>query len=160
MWSWSVVNFFLSFFFFFFFFWLCPHHMVFFRVGVELGLWIPAYTIATAMPDPSHVCDLHHSSEQCWIPNPLSKAKDGICILMNFSQICFHWAMTGTPVVDFKIGRQYKSLCLSSGKGKPWNWREWICFQKANFQALWTWFRVIAVIGSSGHVVSMLSSCF
>ena len=31
---------------------------------------------ATATPDPSHVCDLHHSSLQHQIPNPLSKAKD------------------------------------------------------------------------------------
>ena len=35
-----------------------------------------AYTRATAMQDPSSVCDLHHSSRQCWILNPLSKAMD------------------------------------------------------------------------------------
>ena len=29
---------------------------------------------ATAMSDPSHVCDLHHSSWQQWILNPLSEA--------------------------------------------------------------------------------------
>ena len=32
---------------------------------------------ATAMWDPSRVCDLHHSSRQRWILNPLSKATDG-----------------------------------------------------------------------------------
>ena len=31
---------------------------------------------ARAMRDPSHFCDLHHSSRQCWILNPLSKARD------------------------------------------------------------------------------------
>ena len=31
---------------------------------------------ATAMPDPSHVCHLHHNSWQRWILNPLSKARD------------------------------------------------------------------------------------
>ena len=33
-------------------------------------------TTATAMPDPSHVCNLHHSSRQHQILNPLSKARD------------------------------------------------------------------------------------
>ena len=44
----------------------------------------------TAMPDLSHVCDLHHSSEQHWILNPLSKARDQICFLMDAGQIHFH----------------------------------------------------------------------
>ena len=30
----------------------------------------------TATPDPSRVCDLHHSSGQCQILNPLSEARD------------------------------------------------------------------------------------
>ena len=37
---------------------------------------------ATAMPDPSHVCNPHHSPRQRWIPNPLSKAKDRTLNLM------------------------------------------------------------------------------
>ena len=44
------------------------------RLGVELELQPPAYTTAT--PDLSHVCDLYHSSWQCWILNLLSKAGD------------------------------------------------------------------------------------
>ena len=28
------------------------------------------------MPDLSPICNLHHSSWQCWIPNPLSEARD------------------------------------------------------------------------------------
>ena len=51
-------------------------HMEAPSLGVELELQLPAYTTATAMPDPSHICDLRHSSWQCWILNPLSKARD------------------------------------------------------------------------------------
>ena len=40
---------------------------------------------------------LHPSSQQCWILNPLSEARDWNCILMHASQICFLWATTGTP---------------------------------------------------------------
>ena len=49
------------------------------------------------MPDPSCVCDLHHSSRQCWILNPLSEAGVQPCVFMDISQICFHWAATRTP---------------------------------------------------------------
>ena len=31
------------------------------RLGVKLELQLPAYTTATGMLDPSHVCNLHHS---------------------------------------------------------------------------------------------------
>ena len=46
------------------------------RLGVEWELQLPAYTTATAMLDLNGICDLHHSSGQRWIPNPLSKAGD------------------------------------------------------------------------------------
>ena len=45
---------------------------------------------ATGMPDPSCVFNLHHSSRQRWILNPLSKAQNPTCILMDASQIRFH----------------------------------------------------------------------
>ena len=38
---------------------------------------------ATAMPDASHICNLHHSSWQRQILNPQSKARDGTHILMD-----------------------------------------------------------------------------
>ena len=44
---------------------------------------------ATARPDPSCVCNLHHSSWQCWILNPLSKARDLTYVLMDANQIRF-----------------------------------------------------------------------
>ena len=34
------------------------------RLGVKSELQLPAYTTAPEMPDPSHICDLHHSSRQ------------------------------------------------------------------------------------------------
>ena len=50
---------------------------------------------ATATQDPSYICDLHHNSWQCWILNPLIKARDQICVLMDASLIRFCWATTG-----------------------------------------------------------------
>ena len=76
-------------------------HMAVPRLGVELELWPLAYTTATATSDLSSICDLHHSSQQCWILNPLSEARDWTCNFMVASRIRFHCTMTGTPVVDF-----------------------------------------------------------
>ena len=63
-------SFFLSFF-FFCFLGLCLQHKEVPRIGDDLELQLPAYATATAMPGPSQVFDLHHSSQQCWILNPL-----------------------------------------------------------------------------------------
>ena len=52
---------------------------------------------ATATWDLSHICDLHHSSWQPLILNPLSQARDRTRILMDTSWVCYHRAMTGTP---------------------------------------------------------------
>ena len=41
---------------------MCRQHMEVPRLGVECELQLPAYTTATAIPDPSRVCDIHHSS--------------------------------------------------------------------------------------------------
>ena len=60
------------------------------RLGVKSELQLPAY--ATATPDPSHICDLHHSSQQRPILNPLSKARDQTLNLMVPSWIHFHCA--------------------------------------------------------------------
>ena len=59
------------------------------RLGDELELQLPAYTTATATPDPSCVGDLHRSSRQCWILNPLSETRGGTCVLVDTSQIPF-----------------------------------------------------------------------
>ena len=43
--------------------------------------------VIKATEDQNLVCDLHHSSQQCQILNPLSKARDRTCILMDTSQV-------------------------------------------------------------------------
>ena len=53
------------------------------RLGVESELQLLAYATATATWDLSHVCDLCHSSKQHQILNPLSKARDQTCILVD-----------------------------------------------------------------------------
>ena len=45
------------------------------------------YITDTAMPDLRHSWDLHNSSWQCGIFNPLSKAWNWTCILMDISQV-------------------------------------------------------------------------
>ena len=65
------------------------------RLGVESEPQLPAYATATAMSDTSHVCNLHHSSQQCQLLNPLNEARDGMHILMDTSRIHFHCNMTG-----------------------------------------------------------------
>ena len=92
--SWSLS------FFFFCFLGLHLQHMEVPRLGVELGLQPPAYTTATATQDLSRVCDLQHSSRQCWILKPLSTTRDRTCILMDTSQICFHCTTMRTPKSD------------------------------------------------------------
>ena len=52
------------------------------RLGVESELQLLAYARATATWDPSRVCDLHHSSQQCRILKPLSKGRDRTRSLM------------------------------------------------------------------------------
>ena len=86
-------SFLFLFFLFFFFCFLGPHlrHMEIPRLGVKLELQLPVYTTATAMQD------LSHSSRQCQILNPMSKARDQIGILMDISWIRFHCSTTGTP---------------------------------------------------------------
>ena len=71
------------------------------KLGVELELELQAYTTATAMPDLSRICDLHHSSQQRWILNPLSEARDRTSNLMVPSWIWFHCTTTGTPQLHF-----------------------------------------------------------
>ena len=66
------------------------------RLGVELELQLPTYATATAMPDPSQVCNLHHSPQQCQTLNPLSKARDQILtswFLVGFVSAAPQWEL-------------------------------------------------------------------
>ena len=51
-------------------------HMDVSGLKVKLGLQLPAYTTATATPDPNHNWKLYSSLQQHQIFNPLSKARD------------------------------------------------------------------------------------
>ena len=81
-----------------FFSFLGPHleHMEVPWPGVELELQLPACATVTATPDASHIFDLHHSSWQLQIINPLSKARGQTCILMDTCRDCYCWATIGT----------------------------------------------------------------
>ena len=59
------------------------------RLGVELELQLLAHATAIATLDPSRVCDLHHSSQQRGILNPLSGTKDRTRILMDTSWVSY-----------------------------------------------------------------------
>ena len=78
---------------------------------VELELQLPAYTTATAMPDLSCIGDLHHSSQQHQIHNPLSEAKDQTRNLMAPSRICFRYATMGTHDGNFSSNAPSTRLC-------------------------------------------------
>ena len=52
-------------------------------LGVELELPLPAYSTATATRDR----DLYHSSQQRWILNLLSEARDQTCVLSDTSWV-------------------------------------------------------------------------
>ena len=83
--SHACIPFILFFFFFVFFVFQGPYlwHMEIPRPGGKLDLQMLAYATAIAMLVPSRVSDLHHSSWQRWIVNPLSKARDQTRVLMD-----------------------------------------------------------------------------
>ena len=74
--------------------------------------------------------DLHHSSRQHWILNPLCKSRDLTSVFMDTSHTCHHWATTGTLTADNFILR-YKLGCLLV----TFNWRvchiNWLEFCRA-----------------------------
>ena len=49
----------------------------------------------------SELCDLHHSSWQCWVLNLLSEARDWTHILMDTRRVSYHWATVETPNATF-----------------------------------------------------------
>ena len=88
--NYSVGNFVFVFVFVFVVVFLEPHlqPMEVPRLGFEMELYLPAYTTATAMQDLSCVFNLHHSSQQHQILNPLSEAGDQTSNLMVPSWVC------------------------------------------------------------------------
>ena len=82
---------------FFFFFRTTPVAYSSSQARSWMELQLLAYATATATQDLRHVCELHHSSRHCWIPDPLSEARDQTHILVDISWICFCCTTTGTP---------------------------------------------------------------
>uniref|UniRef100_A0A8D0ZUG5 Kazal-like domain-containing protein n=1 Tax=Sus scrofa TaxID=9823 RepID=A0A8D0ZUG5_PIG len=85
------------------------------RPGVESELQLPAYATATATPDLSLICDLHHSSRQHRLLNPLSKARDQTCNLTVPSQIHFRCTTRGTPLFFTESGTSVSEI-ISHGE--------------------------------------------
>ena len=83
---------------------LNPWHMEVPRLGVQWELQLPAYATGTAVPDPSHIFDLHGSSQQHEILNPQSEARDQTHILVDISGVHYWWDTMGTLYL-------VKSLC-------------------------------------------------
>ena len=106
------------------------------RLGVESELQLLAYTTARATQDPTCICDLYHSSQQCQILNPLIEARD-----------CYWWATVGTPyfhafdhpcpclfiskelvpVYFRKWTFMYIHLSTVNAASKWWNYRSFLC---------------------------------
>ena len=85
-------------------------HMEIPRVGVDLELYLHAYTTATEKMEPSHSWDPHCSSQQHCILNPLSMVRDWTCVLIDISWVCYHWASIGnscSPFYDIFIHRWF-----------------------------------------------------
>ena len=78
-------------------------HMEVPRPEAESELQLPAYTTVTATQDPSRICTLHNSSQQRWILNPLSKARDQTPILMDTSQVLILLSHNGNSDFSLKI---------------------------------------------------------
>ena len=80
------------------------------RVTSELQLLACATAIATQ--DPSCICDLHYSSRQCQILNPLRETRDGTGNFMVPSWIHFHYTTTGTLICVTSL-KNYHFIVLS-----------------------------------------------
>ena len=70
---------------------------------VQSELQLLASTTATAMPNLSRVCELHHSSWQQWILNPLSEAQDRTYVLVDSSWVLKHGATRRPPMGPFNV---------------------------------------------------------
>ena len=77
-----------------------------------LGATAASLDTATATQDPSCVCELHHSSWQWWILNPLSEARDRTCNLLVPSWICFCCATMGTLSLKYSSDAGHKQASL------------------------------------------------
>ena len=88
------------------------------RQGFKLELQPLAYATDTAMSDLSLICNLHHSSQQRQILNPLSEARDQTHVLKDTAE-----PQQELPVSSLKCGE-----CISPGGSKvPMIWHASCC---------------------------------
>ena len=83
------------------------------RLGAESELQLAGLHHSHRMRNPSHVCNLHHSSWQHRKPDPLSEARDRICILMDISHI--RSRHSGNSLEGLSVDEQLEvrvSICL------------------------------------------------
>ena len=86
------------------------------RLVIKSELQLLAYPTATATRDLSHICNLHHSSRQCWILNPLSRSRHQTCVLMDTSWVPHCWVTIRTPCHGIK-----EELCTMGRREKNWS---------------------------------------
>ena len=94
---------------------------------------------------------LHHSSQQHRILHPLSEARDWTHILMDTSRVHYHWAMKGTPILNFSLMKNPNLLLSHDSEIQPGYWSKYfmICFDKICFNcwitcSAWEWSSITA----------------
>ena len=81
------------------------------QTWVELELQLAAYAPATATVGLSCICDLHHSSRQCWILNLLSRDRDPTCLLVGFISTEPRWK--DSNCFSYRVHNAVKTVHLS-----------------------------------------------
>ena len=71
------------------------------RLGVRSELQLLTCATATAAQDLSDICNLHHSSPQRRILNPLMRTRGLTHIFMDTSHLHYRWATPGIPSLYF-----------------------------------------------------------
>ena len=79
----------------------------------QIGAISAGYTTATAMPDLSSICNLHHSSQKHQILNPLSRARDQTHISRGYQLGLFPLSHQGNTCL-------FSQACLSSSCISDW----------------------------------------
>ena len=134
-------------------------HMEVLWLGVESELQLPAYTIAAATWDPSCICDLPHSSWQHWILNPLTKAGDWTCNLMD-TRVGFFTTEPQGELLNFYFKRKHTpKKCKKMVKNLlAWTNKSWFLLNTA-FSALFS-HNVILILGYNlVYILYVFSTC-
>ena len=90
-----------------FYYYYCYYYFLFRAAPMVYGSFQARYWIIAA------TTSLLHSSWQQWIPDPLSKARDWTHIIMDTSQVHFHYATMGTPLNNYILKRESSNAIFS-----------------------------------------------